>query len=313
MIVAHQPAQHPFVETLALGRRAARGRTDVGDVWDVERLSATGVRLVHVHFGFEHRDAAFLRRWATDLGAAGIALVHTVHDLDNPHLTDQAGFHDAVGALIEAAGAVTTLTPTAARAIRERYGAAADVVPHPHVVPLGDVVRRRSRSSRRHGIYVHVATGRPNLSLEVVERVAARPGVPVRVHVRPAAPVAVHDRLDRLAARGRIQLEVRHRLSDAALWDRLAGAELVVLPYRWGTHSGLLEAAHDLGTPVLAPSFGGYGDQGAITFTDDPGPCVAAAIAHRPQVTVASRRRQRRLARRTYATVYRTACVRVAA
>ena len=37
----------------------------------------------------------------------------------------------------------------------------------------------------------------------------------------------------------------------------------MVLPYRWGTHSGLLEAAHDLGTPTLAPAFGGYADQGA--------------------------------------------------
>ena len=93
----------------------------------------------------------------------------------------------------------------------------------------------------------------------------------------------------------------------------MAGAELVLLPYRWGTHSGLLEAAHDLGTPVLAPSFGGYGDQGAITFAEDPAPRVAAAVAHRPQVTVASRRRQRQLARRAYAAVYRAARVRGAA
>jgi hypothetical protein len=39
-----------------------------------------------------------------------------------------------------------------------------------------------------------------------------------------------------------------------------------VLPYRWGTHSGLLEAAHDLGTPVLAPAVGSYAAQGARTL-----------------------------------------------
>ena len=316
MIVVHQPSQHPFVEALTPDRREGRGRSDVGageDVWDVERLSAAGVGLVHLHFGFERRDPAVLRRWAMDLDAAGIGLVHTVHDLDNPHLTDQSRFHDAVGALIEAAGAVTTLTPTAALTIRARYGATAAVIAHPHVVPLGDVVRWRARRSPRHGIYVHVASGRPNMSLDVIERLAARPGRQVRVHARPSAPALVGERLERLAARGRIHLEVRPRLSDAALWDRLSGAELVVLAYRWGTHSGLLEAAHDLGTPVLAPSFGGYGDQGAITFADDPAPCVADAVFHRPPVTVASRRSQQQVVRQAYAAAYRAAKARVAA
>jgi hypothetical protein len=127
------------------------------------------------------------------------------------------------------------------------------------------------------------------------------------VHVRPQAPSTVRDRLDRMAGRGRIHLDVRDRLTDAELWDRLASAELVVLPYRWGTHSGLLEAAHDLGTPVLAPEFGGYGDQGATTFHDDPASHVAEASARRPPVTAASRRRQREASVVAYAEAYRLA------
>ena len=87
---------------------------------------------------------------------------------------------------------------------------------------------------------------------------------------------------------------MRPRLGDDELWDRLGGAELVLLPYRWGTHSGLLEAAHDLGTPVLAPAFGGFADQGAHVYHGDPAARVARAIAAPPTVTVEDRRRARR-------------------
>ena len=44
-----------------------------------------------------------------------------------------------------------------------------------------------------------------------------------------------------------------------------------MLPYRFGTHSGWLEACYDLGTAVIAPSCGFYGEQrpcAVFTFTD---------------------------------------------
>ena len=39
---------------------------------------------------------------------------------------------------------------------------------------------------------------------------------------------------------------------------------LSVLPYRFGTHSGWLEACRDLGTAVAAPNCGFYSDQGPV-------------------------------------------------
>ena len=45
-----------------------------------------------------------------------------------------------------------------------------------------------------------------------------------------------------------------------------------MLPYRFGTHSGWLEACFDLGTAVIAPSCGFYGQQhpcGVFTYTVD--------------------------------------------
>jgi hypothetical protein len=56
------------------------------------------------------------------------------------------------------------------------------------------------------------------------------------------------------------------------LWDYLAAVSVSVLPYRFGTHSGWLEACFDLGTAVIAPSCGFYGQQhpcGVFTYTVD--------------------------------------------
>ncbi len=37
-----------------------------------------------------------------------------------------------------------------------------------------------------------------------------------------------------------------------------------MLPYRFGTHSGWLEACRDLGTTVVAPTCGFYAEQGPV-------------------------------------------------
>ena len=51
------------------------------------------MRIVHLHFGFETRSVAEVDGWVGALHTAGIRLVHTVHDVDNPHLVDQAPHH----------------------------------------------------------------------------------------------------------------------------------------------------------------------------------------------------------------------------
>ena len=64
--------------------------------------------------------------------------------------------------------------------------------------------------------------------------------------------------------RGDLELRVHDYLSDDDLWDYLAGLDVSVLPYRFGTHSGWLEACRDLGTTVVAPDCGYFADQGPV-------------------------------------------------
>ena len=308
--ILHHPTGHPYVDNL-WGRHL--GPASRPSVWDPGALTAAGVRLVHLHFGFELRTAGDLAAWVAELHDRGITVAHTVHDLDNPHLVEQAGFHRAVDELVRRADAVTTLTRVAAAAVARRTGRVPVIIPHPHVVPLDTIVELQSLQRRRHGIYVHAGPGRPNLDTDAIGRLAAARGDrTVLVHVRPSAPPTTMAVLQRLARAGSLRLDVRARLTDAELWDRLAAAELLFLPYRWGTHSGLLEAAHDVGTPVLAPPWGGYRDQGAHTYGDDLAADVERAVAGRPAVTVATRRRDRRRALAMFATVHRDALLRSA-
>lgn len=306
-VVLHQPFDHPYVHHL--GVSAGATPSTITAVWDVDELVALGVEIVHVHFGFEHLSSAGMRAWLEHLRAAGITLVHTVHDLDNPHVIDQRPYHRLVAQLVDASAVVLTLTPTAARAIRSRYGRDAVVVPHPHVVPFDELVRRAERPpSRRHGVYVHAATVRPNLDATLLGRLAraARSVGGMHVHVRNGTPSSASHHLTRTATASGATVHVGRRLSDSELWRRLASVELVVLPYRWGTHSGLLEAAHDLGTPTLAPAFGGYRDQGAFVLDDDDlAGSMRQAIDAASLLSVADRQRRQQAIAATHGQVYR--------
>jgi hypothetical protein len=63
------------------------------------------------------------------------------------------------------------------------------------------------------------------------------------------------------AGHGQIDLCVHDCFSDEELWAYLESLDVSVLPYRFGTHSGWLEACHDLGTTVVAPDCGYFGGQ----------------------------------------------------
>jgi hypothetical protein len=49
--------------------------------------------------------------------------------------------------------------------------------------------------------------------------------------------------------------------TDDELWEYLSSVSVSVLPYRFGTHSGWLEACFDLGTAVVVPTCGFYREQ----------------------------------------------------
>lgn len=154
--VQHVPAQHPYTRAIRpLDPGAAPDVEFLPDPpvpgapahqwWPPRALHAEWLAehrpdVLHVHFGFEHFNPAQLAAALDAQHAHGGAVVVTVHDLENPHLTDQGPHRDRLAVLLGRADAVLTLTPGAAATLARDYGVRALVVPHPHIVPLEDLV-----------------------------------------------------------------------------------------------------------------------------------------------------------------------------
>lgn len=232
--------------------------------------------LVHLHFGFDASTPADLDRWILELATSRCPLVFTVHDLVNPHFSDQTDHLSKLDRLIPAAQALLTLTPGAAAEIERRWNRTATVVPHPHIVPrqqLSNPARGGRTAGRPFLIGVNAKNLRANLDpLPVLAALAGAlddlPPTVVRVDLHPEVlnrtdgdAVPLRRWLDERASDPRWRIEVHPRLSDDDLFAYLGSLDLAVLPYRFGTHSGWLEACVDLGTRVLVPDVGYYAEQ----------------------------------------------------
>ncbi|WP_143219027.1 glycosyltransferase family protein [Actinokineospora bangkokensis] len=331
--VASVPGDHPYVHHLspATGGGSVRRLADVpvpgaapGQWWPPGMLRpewvlahADDFDVLHVHFGFDDSSPEGLAALVAALRSVRRPLVMTVHDLHNPHFTDQRAHSAALDVLVPAAAAVMTLTPGAAAEIASRWGRAAVVVPHPHVVPVPWLDKPR-RAHSGFVVGVHAKSLRANSDpLGVVEQLrgAARdlPGVTIRVdaHDDPQGRAVA-----RALAGQDVDLRVHPRFSDDELWEYLSALDVSVLPYRFGTHSGWLEACYDLGTTALVPSCGHYAQQApCLVYRWDAAPGDADSVRSalrsawesppRWRATAADRLRQRDIVAATHERVYR--------
>ena len=300
IVVASVPSGHVYVRHLSapdggdgitrLPDPPSRGAGDAATWWPPSMLDPVWIRenahafdVMHVHFGFDHLSPESLQDVVRALRDTGKPLVLTVHDLRNPHHLE-ADLHDAqLGVLVPAADAVVTLTHGAAGEVKDRWARDATVLPHPHVVDEPQL----SAPRRRHEDYVvgvHVKSLRAGMDpLPVVEELVttlprlSSASLRVDAHTDVMVPgydrhdSALASRLESLAEAGSIDLVVHDYFTDDELWRYLGGLDVSVLPYRFGTHSGWLEACHDLGTVVLAPDCGYYAEQRPCVTYRRPG------------------------------------------
>lgn len=303
--VASVPAGHPYVLHLddpdrprvhRLPDPVVEGRPP-GAWWPHAALEPGWVRdhaddfdVLHVHFGFEHRTPDQLRALVTAVRAAGRSLVVTVHDLRNPHEDDQQAHEERLAVLVGAADEVLTLTPGAAAVVRSMWGREAQVVPHPHVLPLAELGSVRAPRQRRSVVGLHLKSLRTNVDERAVRAVVtelADLDAVVRVHLhREVLPPDARrrtllDAVERAASRSVVELVRHDPWDDAELHRRLRGLDVLVLPYRHGTHSGMVELCADLGTAVVAPDVGFWHEQSSVTRyrTGPDGPVPGAVRA----------------------------------
>jgi hypothetical protein len=305
--VASVPAAHPYVArvTAADGLEVLPDPTppgaEPGRWWPPVVLDPAWVRahaadadLLHVHFGTESFAPDHLARTFAAAREVGWPVVLTVHDLEHPQLTDQAGYRAQLDVLVPGADALVTLTPGAAAEIRARWGRDALVVPHPRLLDAlpeataADAADPAPDAERVVGL--HLKDLRPNVDAPGATRALLAAVADLRASGAPVrAEVRLHRQVRDEAARVRVRalcaarLVEHDRLDDRALAGALAGLDACVLPYAHGTHSGWLELCWDLGVPVAAPAVGYYAEQhpdGSVA-TSGPvgdGPGLAAAL-----------------------------------
>ena len=356
--VVHVPADHDYVRHAttspgAAAPAAVAERFSWADGAGWLGRHGDSVDVLHVHFGAEQVDEDGLASVLDAADRAGVAVVWTVHDLTNPHLVDQS-VHEAQCALLARRSAgLVTLTAGAAEEVRRRWGRVPVVVPHPHLAPTDVLARPRPRPGR-------AARGRrPARPAPAGDRPRGRPGAArprgpggpppadaeagragragPTVRARCCASACAR-RCSAPASRGRTSPWSGRCARppttgwSTSWWGRApttracgpssAGLAALVLPYRWGTHSGWVEACHDVGTPVVAPALGRWGEQHAVhafgaaspAAGPDPDPAslaraLGAALAQGPRRTpvLDERLREREASVRTHARLHATA------
>lgn len=334
--VASVPSSHVYVRHLSppgepvdgvhrLPDPTPPGATGQSRWWPPTMLEADWVRahhddfdVFHVHFGFDARTPAQLADLVAALSAHRKPLVLTMHDLRNPHHAARDEHDAQLDVLVPAARTLITLTPGAAGEIERRWGRQAHVIAHPHVVELDQIARWRASRTRRGDspfrIGLHVKSLRasmdPAVVLPALVRAADEIGDAVlqvdghRDVLEPGGARYDRELADQLRSYGdRVDLRVHDYFADQELWAYLTSLDVSVLPYRFGTHSGWLEACRDLGTQVIAPTCGYYAEQGPVESYvldedrfDEASLVAAVHRSHRsprPDIPVAERERQR--------------------
>lgn len=277
--VASIPARHAYVDSVMPDARHIEPwvpTTPAGlqdDQWFPHPLlDATALRavaqdldLVHVHFGFEHRSVEQIRDFVAVCRQTGVALVVTVHDLENPHLTEQAEHLQRLRVLVEAAQRVITLTDSAAAQIQLRYGVAATVLAHPYVIhppQAREILHQVSAQRTGNRVAVFLKDIRTNTVTDPgfyldLQNHMQRGQLSVYAHHTAAEhplTVALQNVLGQ-------HLRLHERMTDHQLFATLAGFDAVVLPYTHGSHSGWLEMCRDLEVTVISPDTGHFAAQ----------------------------------------------------
>ena len=249
------------------------GATVAGQWWpprwlepDYLRSRIAEIDLLHVHFGFDTTPPGVLEGVCRVLAEHRVPLVVTVHDLQNPHLTDQALHLARLDVLVREASTVITLTDGAADAIRQRWRRRAVVLPHPHLLPL-EVVGAARVPRARPVVAVHAKNLRANVDpWPILDCLVACDNIAVRIDFDDGALSSeraeawMSDRLAQYAAAG-VDVRVHPAFTDAELVEYLHEIDVLVLPYRFGTHSGWVEACYDAGVRTVVPDCRYFGEQ----------------------------------------------------
>jgi glycosyltransferase involved in cell wall biosynthesis len=267
-------ASSALADRLGLSQRPSLRRALKGAEYPLDwlpilsRFAWSRPDIVHVQWSVQpHLDLVIWR----GLRRLGIPLVYTAHNLV-PHHTRPADRARYL-ALYRAADAIVVHSQRSARALHQEWGLPEDrvaVVPHG---PLLEAQPPITRAFAREQLglptdaelvlfagLIEPYKGLADLIAAFGTLAARRPRAQLVVAGKPNEPFEPYDRqLAALGLRDRTVLDLSF-LPESRLAAYLCAADLVVLPYRATTSSGILFAARRFGCPVIATATGDLGE-----------------------------------------------------
>ncbi len=280
--VLSYPPRHDYVDRLH-GRAAQLVHRDqpwprLPDLYDPAWVAAhTGEwDVAHLHFTWEQHPVEQVAAVLDAHRTAGVPVVWTAHDLRNPHTAGADVDDPYLRLLADRADHVVTLTRGAAAEVARRFGRRPQVIEHGSLVGARPTRPDRAWPSRVR-VLLHAKSLRANLDVAAAIRAAERAvaaGANLELEVAAHDEPAVREQLEQLEPGEGVSVRFHVRWSAGELIAAVAAADALLLPYRWGTHSGMVELAADVGTPVIASDVGYLAEQVRLVSV----PVVADAV-----------------------------------
>lgn len=284
MRVLHIPARTPYARKLVPDGVSIVNETQSSGVeiprdasfqWLASQSSYDFFDLLHIH-SVELTPLETLHMALERCKRDKKGIVLTVHDTKPVFSQDSVAHNIALKMCVEAGAQTSTLTKGAQKEIESDLGIASSnitVIPHGAVLPVDDHKWHLGRQSNDSltcifGMYggfrpnrdlltpsVNIAFGLPELDAKLVILTRAISPIEVRQNEEMRMLIQLAN------SSKRIDLRIFPFPSDNQIAEFLLGVDILIMPYRWGTHSGQLELAFDLGVVPVISDVGYYCDQ----------------------------------------------------
>jgi hypothetical protein len=277
--VVHVPGRTPYARKLRDDRvRVANGMTvagfevprDVTLAWLLEHRPWGWLDVVHLHHP-DFEPISLLHAVLTECRRVGKGVVFTAHDV-RAILGEREAHQRRLRALAEHGVPFVCLTPGAEAEVQREVTTSTALIPHGWVARPGTRRRLvpRKPGPTRFAIYGSL---RPNRDVELVLACwrFARNLAETTMHLLLRSPsrasladdAEVWRAIRENASDPRLHVDVLSFPTDDEVNTAVAGADCLLLPYRWASHSGQLEHAFDLGVLPVAARLGYLPEQAA--------------------------------------------------
>jgi glycosyltransferase involved in cell wall biosynthesis len=244
--------------------------------------------VLHIH-SVEFAPTALVTRVLEKCARYGRRVIFTLHDITPMFDDPEDTYAEKLKTVCTAADSVVTLTDSAAQALRQRAAwleldKRVTVVPHGYVVEPQHHAWGQAGSHNGRVEYAMYGAFRPNRDcyVSVVNWYYGLQDQNARLNILCRAFNEVDLRDEKLGLRylldfvhqraDRIRLVVHPFPSDEQVIRFLTECNVLLMPYRWGTHSGQLEIAFDLNLLPVISDVGYYEEQWQVNrrFVNEP-------------------------------------------